>query len=114
MTSSSKPAGLGQYLARHGFAPGPGSPTWLERGTGQQTVRVLHEPGEATLLYCLDAHGVCLYEAVFSPGTPDTVITAAIETALSPGRPGAATAGRGRPRPGGARATESGDLSDDR
>jgi len=86
--TSSKPAALGQYLARHGFAPSPGNPTWLERGTGQQTVRVLHEPGEATLLYCLDAHSVCLYEAVFSPGTPDTVITAAIDAALSPPPPG--------------------------
>jgi hypothetical protein len=51
--------------------------------TGQQTTRVLHEPGETTLLYCLDPDGRCLYEAVFSPGTPDAVITAAIEAALS-------------------------------
>ena len=85
--TSSKPAGLGQYLARRGFAPSPGNPTWLDHGTGQQTIRILHQPGEATLLYCLDAHSVCLYEAVFSPGTPDTVIIAAIDAALSPNTP---------------------------
>ena len=96
MTGSSKPAALGQYLARHGFAPSPGNPTWLERGTGQQTVRVLHQPGEATLLYCLDAHSVCLYEAVFSHGTPHTVITAAIEATLSPIPPRPAGPGRSR------------------
>ena len=70
MSTSSQPPGLGQYLVRRGFAPNPGNPAWLELGTGQQTIRVLHEPGEATLLYCLDSYGVCLYEAVFSPGTP--------------------------------------------
>jgi hypothetical protein len=82
--TSSKPAALGQYLARRVFTPNPGNPAWLDQQTGQQTVRVLHEPGETTLLYCLDAHRVCLYEAVFSPGTPDAVITAAIEAALGP------------------------------
>jgi hypothetical protein len=86
-TSSSQPIDLTRYLARRGFAPSPGNPAWLDLGTGQQTVRVLHEPGEATLLYCLAPHSVCLYEAVFSPGTPDAVITAAIEAALSPPPP---------------------------
>ena len=94
MTSSSQPPDLGQYLARRGFTPNPGNPTWLDHKTDQQTVRVLHEPGETTLLYCLAPHHGCLYEAVFSPGTPDAVITAAIEAALGPhlasGRPGAA------------------------
>lgn len=104
MTSSSQPEALGQYLAGRGFAPSPGNPRWLDLGTGQLVVRVLHEPGEATLLYCLDAHSVCLYEAVFSPGTPNAVITAAIEAALSPpptkaGRAGQ-TPGRRRTREG--------------
>ena len=94
-TSSSTPTALGQYLGRHGFAPSPGNPTWLDHGTGQQTVRVLHQPGEATLLYCLDAHSVCLYEAVFSHGTPHTVITAAIEAAIGP-PPAQARRGRAR------------------
>ena len=107
MTSSSQPPDLGQYLARRGFAPNPGNPTWLDLGTGQQTVRVLHEPGETTLLYCLAPRSVCLYEAVFSPGTPDTVITAAIEAALSP--PRRRPAGPGRPRVSGARAKGSGE-----
>ena len=94
MASSSRPAAPGQYLARRGFAPNPGNPTWLDLDTGQQVIRILHEPGETTLLYCLAPRGGCLYEAVFSPGTPDAVITAAIEAALSPpppaGRPGQA------------------------
>ena len=102
MTSSSKPAALGQYLARRGFAPSPGNPTWLDLDTGQQTLRVLHEPGETTLLYCLAPRSVCLYEAVFSPGTPEAVITAAIEAALSPppapGRPPPGQAGHRRRR----------------
>jgi hypothetical protein len=83
MTSVSQSTDLGQYLDRRGFTPNPGNPTWLDHETGQQTVRVLHEPGETTLLYCLAPRSACLYEAVFSPGTPDAVITAAIEAALS-------------------------------
>ena len=61
-------------------------------------VRVLHEPGETTLLYCLAPCSVCLYEAVFSPGTPDAVVTAAIEAALSPPPPqsGGGRGGAGR------------------
>jgi hypothetical protein len=87
MTSVSQSQDLGQYLARRGFTPNPGNPTWLDREAGQQTVRVLYEPGEATLLYCLAPRSVCLWEAVFSPGCPDAVIIAAIEAALSPPPP---------------------------
>ena len=97
MTSVSQSTDLGQYLERRGFTPNPGNPTWLDREVGQQTVRVLHEPGETTLLYCLAPRSACLYEAVFSPGTPHAVITAAIEAALSPpraGRAGPGTAAR--------------------
>ena len=108
MTSSSQPPDLGQYLARRGFAPNPGNPTWLDLGTGQQTVRVLHEPGETTLLYCLDSHGVCLYEAVFSPGTPYAVLNAAIGAALRTPPPQSVRLRPGRPRAGGARRRESG------
>jgi hypothetical protein len=86
MTSSQLPE-LDRYLARHGFRPHPSHCTWLDRDTGQQIIRVLHEPGEATLLYCLDPHSVCRYEAVFGPGTPDAVIIAAIEAVLSPPPP---------------------------
>jgi len=88
MTSSSRPPlELDRYLARHGFAPHPGNTGWLDRDTGQQIIRVLQEPGEETLLICLTPRSVCLYEAVFSPGTPDAVIIAALETALSPPPP---------------------------
>jgi hypothetical protein len=76
------PASLHQYLTRHGFAPHPENSAWLDHDTGQQIIRVCHDPGEATLLYCLTPHAVCLYEAVFSPGTPDAVIIAAVRTAL--------------------------------
>ena len=98
MTTSSQPTAFGQYLARHGFAPNPGNPAWLDRDTGQQIIRVLHEPGETTWLYCLDPRGGCLYEARFSPGTPDAVIIAAIKAAFRPprpGRPGPDQAGHG-------------------
>lgn len=87
MTTSSQPAALGQYLARHGFAPNLGNPAWLDRDTGQQMIRVLHEPGETTWLYCLDPRGGCLYEARFSPGTPGVVIIAAIKAVFRPPSP---------------------------
>ena len=98
MTSSSRAAGLSQYLARHGFAPSPVNPAWLDHDAGHQVIRVLHEPGDTTFLYCLDPHQGCLYEARFSPGTPDGVITAAIGAALSPPRPGPPLSGPGRRR----------------
>jgi hypothetical protein len=108
MTATSQPAGLGQYLTRHGFAPNPGNPAWLDHDTEQQTVRILHEPGEATLLYCLTPRGVCQYEAVFSPGTPDAVLTAAIDAALRTPPPQSVRPRPGRPRAGGAHGRESG------
>ena len=95
MTASSQPAALDRYLTRHGFAPNSGNPAWLDRDTGQQITRVLHEPGETTWLYCLDPRRGCLYEARFSPGTPDAVIIAAIEAALKLSSPRAAKAGHG-------------------
>ena len=98
MTSSSQPAALSRYLARHGFAPSPADPVWLDLDTGHQVVRVLHEPGETTLLYCLAPRNVCLYEAGFSPGTPDAVITAAIGAALTPPGPAGARPAAGRQR----------------
>ena len=87
MTSSSHPSTLRQYLARRCFKPAPANPAWRDRATGQQVIRVLHHPGETTLLYCLDQSGCCLYEAVFSPGTPDTLVIAAIHAALTPPLP---------------------------
>ena len=81
------PDALHQYLARHGFAPHPGNSAWLDRDTGPQIIRACHHLGEATLLHCLTPHTVCLYEAVFSPGTPDAVIIAAVQTALRTSHP---------------------------
>jgi hypothetical protein len=86
VTSISQPAALGRYLARHGFAPCSANPAWLDLDTGRQVIRVRHEPGETTFLYRLDPHQGCLYEARFSPGIPDGVITAAIAAVLSPPR----------------------------
>jgi hypothetical protein len=94
MTSSTQPPDLRATLAERGFAPNPVNPAWLELDTGQQVVRVRPDPEESALLHCLDQRGWCLYEAVFSPGTPDAVITAAIEAALS--RPGPASPGPGQ------------------
>jgi hypothetical protein len=103
VTARSHPAALGQYLARHGFALNPGNSAWLDRDAGQQIIRVLHEPGETTWLYCLDPRGGSLYEARFSPGTPNAVIIATIKAAFRPPSSRAARAGPGRPRVGGAR-----------
>ena len=69
MTGSSQPA-LGRYLARHGFAPSPADPAWLDLDTGHQVIRVVHQPGETTYLYCLDPHQGCLYEARVQPRHP--------------------------------------------
>jgi hypothetical protein len=96
--TSSQPAALGGYLARRGFAPSSADPAWLDLDAGHQVIRVVHQPGETTFMYCLDPRRGCLYEARFSPGTPDAVITAAIGVALRPPRPGPA-----RPRAGSAR-----------
>jgi hypothetical protein len=109
MTSSSRQLPeLDRYLARHGFTPPPGNTGWLDRGTGQQIIRVLHKPGEETLLICLTPRSVCLYEAVFSPGTPDAVIIAALEAALSPPPPKTAGAGPGQAPAQRARTKETG------
>jgi hypothetical protein len=111
VTSSSRQLpDLDRYLARHGFAAHPVNSTWLDHGTGQGIIRVVREPEEETQLICLAPHSVCLYKAAFSLSTPDAVITAALEAALSPPPP---QAGRRRARQatGQRRAQEgSGDL----
>ena len=78
---------MAEYLARHGFAPHPGNPTWLDLDTGQQIIRVLHEPGEETLLICLSPRQRLPVRGHVQPGTPDAVIIAAIEAALRRRRP---------------------------
>ena len=108
MTSSSQPPDLDRYLARHGFRPQASHSTWLDRDNGQYVIRVVREPEEQTQLICLAPRSACVYQAVFSPGTPDAVIIAAVEAALSPAPPQAASR-TGRPRAGGARKKESGE-----
>jgi hypothetical protein len=98
MTSSGQLPDLDRYLARHGFVPHAANDTWLDRDTGDGIIRVVREHGEQTQLICLAPHSVCLYNAAFSPGTPDAVIIAALEAALSrprPRRPAPAQAGPG-------------------
>jgi hypothetical protein len=107
MTSSGQLPDLDRYLARHGFVPHAANGTWLDRDTGDGIIRVVREPGEQTQLICLAPHSVCLYNAAFSPGTPDAVIIAALEAALSPALPKTAGAGPGRPRASGARTKET-------
>jgi hypothetical protein len=101
MTSSTRP-GLAGCLASRGLAPSPGSPAWPGRAAGQQVVRALHEPGDVTWLHCLDGHRRCLYEAELSPGTPESVVIAAIEAvvALAAARPAPGTGARQGRRPG--------------
>ena len=71
-----------------------------EQDTEKQAAGVVREPGEQTELISLIPRGVCLYKAAFSPGTPDIVIIAAVEAALTrpaPARPGRDRAGHRPP-----------------
>jgi|HubBroStandDraft_1064217.scaffolds.fasta_scaffold714687_2 hypothetical protein len=88
--TSSQPAALGRYLAPHGFAPSPADLAWLDLHTGHQVIRICAPVDETAFVYFLDPRQGCLYEARFSPGTPDAVITAAIGVARHPPRPGPA------------------------
>ena len=102
MTSSSQPPDLDRYLAHHGFRPQTSHSTWLDRDNGQYVIRVVREPEEQTQLICLAPRSACVYQAVFSLGTPDAVIIAAVEAALSPAprrRLAPDWAGHGRRRP---------------
>jgi hypothetical protein len=83
--------------------------TWLDRDNGQHVIRVVREPEEQTQLICLAPRSACVYQAAFSLGTPDAVIIAAVEAALTPAPPQAASTGPRRPPVGGAHKTESGD-----
>jgi hypothetical protein len=99
MTSSRQPPELDRYLARRGFRPHPGNSTWLDHDAGQHIIRVVCEPEEQTELICLTPRIVCLYKAAFSPGTPDAVIIAAVDAALSPPQAGRGRTGRGTGQP---------------
>jgi hypothetical protein len=89
---------LDRYLARHRFRPQASHSTWLDRDNGQYVIRVVRGPEEQTQLICLAPCSACVYQAVFSLGTPDAVIIAAVEAALSPAcrrRPAPDRAGHG-------------------
>jgi hypothetical protein len=107
--TSSQPPDLDRYLARHRFRPRASHSTWLDRDNGQHVIRVVREPEGQTQLICLAPRSACVYQAVFSLGTPDAVIIAAVEAALTPAPPQAAGTGPGRPPAGGARKKERGD-----
>lgn len=95
--STSQP--LNAYLRGHGFTPAPGHDTWLDHSAADgTTIRVVCPPGEETQLIALAPHLVCLYKAMFYVGTPDAVIIAAVEAALTLGRPAARRRGRGEQR----------------
>jgi hypothetical protein len=95
--SSHQPSELDRYLALRGFTPHASNSTWLNRDTRQQIIRVVRQPGEQTELISLTPHSACLYKAAFSPGTPDTVIIAAVHSALNfAPAAGQAVAGPGR------------------
>ena len=66
-------------------------------------------PAVPAALICLAPSGACLYQAAFSMGTPDAVIIAAVEAALSQAPPQAAGTGPHKPRAGGARKKGRGD-----
>jgi hypothetical protein len=107
--TSSQPPDLDRYLARHRFRPRASHSTWLDRDNGQHVIRVVREPEGQTQLICLAPRSACVYQAVFSLGTPDAVIIAAVEAALTPAPPQAAGTGPGLPPAGGARKKERGD-----
>lgn len=85
--TSSQLQDLDAYLARHGFASHPGDSNWLDCHSSHGIIRVVREPGEQTQLISLTPSTVCRYKATFSRGTPDAVIIAAVEAALSPASP---------------------------
>jgi hypothetical protein len=96
--TSSRPPDLDRYLARHRFRPQASHSTWLDRDNGQYVIRFVRGPEEQTQLICLAPCSACVYQAVFSLGTPDAVIIAAVEAALSPAcrrRPAPDRAGHG-------------------
>lgn len=108
--SSRQPSELDRYLARRGFTSRAGNSTWLDRDTGQQIIRVVRQPGEQTELISLTPHSACLYHVAFSLETPDAVINAAVEAALSPPPPQAGQRQADRPRASGAHKNENGGL----
>jgi hypothetical protein len=82
MTSTSRPPTLLEHLIEHDFTP-VAEGAWFDHDTGEHIIRVVHQPREETQLIALAPHGACLYQASFDGETPDAVITAAVEAALS-------------------------------
>lgn len=88
-----------QYLLEHDFMPHREG-AWFDRREGNRITRVVWDGEEDSQVIALTSRGVCLYKALFSPGTPEPVIIAVIEAAL--GHAQAAQAGHpareGRPQ----------------
>jgi hypothetical protein len=71
-----------QYLMEQDFMP-QDEGAWFDRREGNRITRVVWDGEEESQVIALTPRGVCLYKAMFSPGTPDSVITAVIEAALA-------------------------------
>jgi hypothetical protein len=105
MSSSRQPGpALAGYLARNGFTPAPGHPTWYDHHTPAGIIRVVPDEEAETYLIALTPDIACRYQAMFHHGTPDAVIIAAVKAALrlepdAPGRAAQATPHAG-PLPG--------------
>jgi hypothetical protein len=102
--SSSRQSGptLAGYLAKNGFTPAPGHPTWHDCPTTGGVIRVVCDEETETYLIALTPYVACRYQAMFHVGMPDAVIIAAVKAALrlEPGRLGRlapAAPGAGRP-----------------
>jgi hypothetical protein len=111
-SSSQRPPALLHYLQEQNFLPraergwlDPVERTWYDRDAGSMVIRVVCAPGDECRVIALAPRGVCLYQALFSPGTPHSVIIATIEAALAQAGPADAAAAQragaaGRARPG--------------
>ena len=91
MSSNSSYLVLLDYLLEHDFLP-QSEGEWFDRRDGARIVRVVCDAEEEAQLIALTPRGVCLYKAMFTMGTPNAVIIAAIDTALAQPEP------QGRPR----------------
>jgi hypothetical protein len=81
-----RPPTLPEYLIDQDFLP-QSEGAWFDRATGHAIIRVVCGPEEETQLIALAPHGASLYKAMFYAGTPDAVIIAAVEAALTLSRP---------------------------
>ena len=82
--SSSRQSGptLAGYLAKNGFTPAPGHPTWHDLPDHRRRHQGRLRRGNRDLPDRPDPDVACRYQAMFHVGMPDAVIIAAVKAAL--------------------------------